>query len=123
MVTHARTRWPFFGLHAIAIAGLALGWWSAWPFVITLLAHLALLTWGSATPGAGFFIAHARSLPEGQLALTYDDGPAPDRTPALLDLLKREQVQATFFLIGERVERAPELAKRIVAEGLSLIHI
>ena len=117
MVTHARTRWPFFGLHAIAIAGLALGWWSAWPFVITLLAHLALLTWGSATPGAGFFIAHARSLPEGQLALTYDDGPAPDRTPALLDLLKREQVQATFFLIGERVERAPELAKRIVAEG------
>ncbi|MBK8227972.1 MAG: polysaccharide deacetylase family protein [Flavobacteriales bacterium] len=117
MVTHARTRWPFLGLHAIAIAGLALGWWGAWPILITLLAHLALLAWGSATPGAGFFIAHARSLPEGQLALTYDDGPAPDRTPALLDLLKREQVQATFFCIGERVERAPELAKRIVDEG------
>lgn len=117
MLTHALTRWPFALLHVIAFAGLLLGWWGAWPLVITLALHLALLAWGSATPGAGFFIAHARSLPDQQLALTYDDGPVPERTPALLDLLKREQVQATFFCIGERVERAPDLAKRIVDEG------
>jgi peptidoglycan-N-acetylglucosamine deacetylase len=117
MVTHARTRWPFVGLHAVAIAGLALGWWGAWPIAVTLLMHLVLLAWGSANPGAGFYIAHARSLPEGQLALTYDDGPMPGRTQALLDLLKREQLQATFFCIGEHVERAPAIAKRIVDEG------
>ncbi|MFZ1694723.1 MAG: polysaccharide deacetylase family protein [Flavobacteriales bacterium] len=117
MLTHARTFWPFAVLHAVALAGLLLGWCSVWPLVITLASHLALLAWGSATPGAGFFIAHATSAKPGTIALTYDDGPMPEHTPALLDLLKREQVQATFFCIGERVERAPALAKRIVEEG------
>lgn len=49
--------------------------------------------------------------------LTFDDGPDPEHTPALLDLLAAHDVKASFFLIGEKVERYPELVRRIVAEG------
>lgn len=51
------------------------------------------------------------------IALTFDDGPDPEETPALLDLLRRENVKATFFLIGRRVDEHPELARRIADEG------
>ncbi|WBB99358.1 MULTISPECIES: polysaccharide deacetylase family protein [unclassified Solwaraspora] len=53
----------------------------------------------------------------GAVALTVDDGPDPRWTPALLDLLARHRVPATFFLIGDRVAEHPELARRIVAAG------
>mgnify|MGYP001191839401 CR=1 FL=1 len=53
----------------------------------------------------------------GEIALTFDDGPDPNYTPELLDLLRREGVKATFFLVGERAERYPELVLRIHREG------
>lgn len=49
--------------------------------------------------------------------LTFDDGPDPQYTPPLLDLLARLGVRATFFLVGEKIERYPELVRRIVDEG------
>jgi peptidoglycan/xylan/chitin deacetylase (PgdA/CDA1 family) len=51
------------------------------------------------------------------VALTFDDGPDPQSTPVLLRLLAQRGVRATFFCIGERVARHPDLARRIVAEG------
>jgi peptidoglycan/xylan/chitin deacetylase (PgdA/CDA1 family) len=51
------------------------------------------------------------------VALTFDDGPHPEGTPAMLDVLAAAGARATFFLIGEQVERRPELAARIVANG------
>jgi peptidoglycan/xylan/chitin deacetylase (PgdA/CDA1 family) len=51
------------------------------------------------------------------VALTYDDGPSPRNTPALLDALAEHNVQATFFLIGEHVRKCPELARRVAAAG------
>ena len=51
------------------------------------------------------------------IALTFDDGPDPDFTPAVLDLLKELDVRATFFLVGNKVDAHPELAARLVAEG------
>ncbi|HET8673384.1 MAG TPA: polysaccharide deacetylase family protein [Thermoleophilaceae bacterium] len=51
------------------------------------------------------------------VALTFDDGPHPEGTPALLDLLGEAGVRATFFLVGEQVERLPEVAARIAREG------
>lgn len=52
-----------------------------------------------------------------KLALTYDDGPHPTRTPQLLDILKKYKVKATFFVMGELAARYPSIAKRIVDEG------
>lgn len=51
------------------------------------------------------------------LAITFDDGPDPTWTPAILDILKARGVKATFFLVGTAAERNPDLVRRIVAEG------
>jgi peptidoglycan-N-acetylglucosamine deacetylase len=50
-------------------------------------------------------------------ALTFDDGPHPQGTPAVLEILAREHVSATFFLVGEQVRRNPALVREIVAAG------
>lgn len=56
----------------------------------------------------------------GLLALTFDDGPDPRWTPAILDTLKRENVPATFFIIGKNGQTYPDLLRRIVTEGHEL---
>ncbi|MDQ5895667.1 MAG: peptidoglycan-N-acetylglucosamine deacetylase [Actinomycetota bacterium] len=52
-----------------------------------------------------------------KLCLTYDDGPNPAWTPALLDLLDEHDAKATFFLIGKWSEREPELIREVVSRG------
>ena len=52
-----------------------------------------------------------------KLALTFDDGPDPQWTPQILDILKAKHVKATFFVIGENAEAYPQLVQRMVAEG------
>ena len=49
--------------------------------------------------------------------LTFDDGPHPEVTPFILNVLKEEQVKATFFLVGEQMEKHPELLNQIISEG------
>lgn len=53
----------------------------------------------------------------GKLALTFDDGPDPEWTPAILDILKRKGVPATFFMIGANMEAHPDLVKKVLASG------
>jgi cellulose synthase/poly-beta-1,6-N-acetylglucosamine synthase-like glycosyltransferase/peptidoglycan/xylan/chitin deacetylase (PgdA/CDA1 family)/spore germination protein YaaH len=55
-----------------------------------------------------------------QVALTFDDGPDPDVTPDILDILKQAKVPATFFIIGVNGEEYPDLLRREVAEGHEL---
>ncbi|MEU6906710.1 glycosyltransferase [Streptomyces coeruleorubidus] len=57
------------------------------------------------------------SMPARTVALTFDGGPDPVWTPRLLDLLRRNQARATFFVHGARAARYPELIQRIRAEG------
>jgi len=110
--------------HAIAIAALllclpaaALGrpaWCAA--IVIALIIVVGL---GVAFPQLSLF---GRFICRGdrtgkRVALTFDDGPDARSTPALLDLLRAEQVTAAFFCVGRRVEAERELAARIVREG------
>jgi len=52
-----------------------------------------------------------------EVYLTFDDGPHPVGTPALLDVLRRHEVTATFFLVGTAVERFPDAVDAIVADG------
>lgn len=49
--------------------------------------------------------------------LTFDDGPVPEVTPLLLDILRREDVKATFFMVGENAAKHPELVRRVLEEG------
>ncbi len=52
-----------------------------------------------------------------KLAITFDDGPDPQWTPQLLDILKAKHVPATFFMIGANMEAHPGLVQRVLAEG------
>jgi peptidoglycan/xylan/chitin deacetylase (PgdA/CDA1 family) len=54
---------------------------------------------------------------EKEVALTFDDGPDPEVTPEILDILKQERVPATFFVVGSKAERFPELIRREAEEG------
>ncbi|MGE3325294.1 MAG: bifunctional polysaccharide deacetylase/glycosyltransferase family 2 protein [Acidimicrobiia bacterium] len=106
--------------------------------VLTLLGILAFDAWtahvlGNATPhtgqpiadmaGAGSVVASAdgklvsSSIRPGTVVLTFDDGPDPENTPAILDILDRRGVTATFFVIGRNVVDHPGLARRIVDSG------
>lgn len=55
--------------------------------------------------------------PAGTIALTFDDGPDPERTPAVLDLLAGAGAKATFFLLGEKAARYPDIVRRIAEDG------
>jgi peptidoglycan/xylan/chitin deacetylase (PgdA/CDA1 family) len=61
-------------------------------------------------------------LQDREVVLTFDDGPNPGTTTAILDALKAECLQATFFLIGQNAAAHPGLVKRIAAEGHSIGH-
>ena len=52
-----------------------------------------------------------------QVALTFDDGPNPAKTPALLDALEKAHAPATFFVVGSRAEQVPDLLRRMTAHG------
>ncbi len=58
-----------------------------------------------------------RRVPEGTVALTFDDGPHPSSTPRVLDVLGELGVRATFFCVGRNVRAHPGLVHRAVAEG------
>jgi peptidoglycan/xylan/chitin deacetylase (PgdA/CDA1 family) len=62
-------------------------------------------------------IAGAQRRTPWGVALTFDDGPSPEFTPALLDLLRDLDVRATFFCLGANVQAHPELVLRMRAEG------
>lgn len=57
---------------------------------------------------------------ENKIALTFDDGPSAQYTEKILDILKKYDVKATFFLIGESAEKYPELVEREISEGHEL---
>lgn len=56
----------------------------------------------------------------GEIALTFDDGPDPEITPKVLDLLDRHQAKASFFCVGEKVSTHPDVAREIVRRGHSV---
>lgn len=67
---------------------------------------------------SGVDVPRTLSAPVGRaVALTFDDGPHPLGTPRVLEVLAAHGARATFFLVGEQVERRPELARRIRDEG------
>lgn len=90
-------------------------WWLVLPFI----AYVFTLAAGSFCIQQNFFIDSLSvfSTSENIVYLTFDDGPSPDTTPEILDLLKEFNVRATFFCIGEKVKHHPLLVKRILEEG------
>ena len=105
------------GLHVLATAGL---FTPAWPWSLgALVADHALVTAAGLWPRSTWLGPNLTHLPRHlpQVAITIDDGPDPEVTPAVLDLLDAHQARATFFCIGAHVQRHPALAREIVRRG------
>jgi peptidoglycan/xylan/chitin deacetylase (PgdA/CDA1 family)/SAM-dependent methyltransferase len=86
---------------------------------LPLLAFLLACVIAPFLPRIGFFLPIiGRGKPgEKGVALTFDDGPDPEVTPLLLDLLDRHSVSATFFVTGERAARHPSIIRDILSRG------
>ena len=66
----------------------------------------------------GIVISEAKLPPEKKvIALTFDDGPWPNSTAKVLDILKKNRIKSTFFVVGQNVKNYPDLTKQIVADG------
>lgn len=69
------------------------------------------------SPRAAAGLDIPRTVAQSGVALTFDDGPHPEGTPAILEVLERAGAKATFFMVGEQVDRRPELAAEVAARG------
>jgi peptidoglycan-N-acetylglucosamine deacetylase len=83
------------------------------------VSYVVLLLSGVFFLRLGMFVDVLARGPRGArgVALTFDDGPSPEHTPRVLDLLDQAGVKATFFVIGRKAEAHPELVREIVARG------
>jgi cellulose synthase/poly-beta-1,6-N-acetylglucosamine synthase-like glycosyltransferase/peptidoglycan/xylan/chitin deacetylase (PgdA/CDA1 family)/spore germination protein YaaH len=66
------------------------------------------------------YVIRRYGLKPGKVVLTFDDGPDPDFTPRILDILKREKVPASFFIVGSMAEKNIPILKRIYDEGYEI---
>ncbi|MBU1358490.1 MAG: polysaccharide deacetylase family protein [Gammaproteobacteria bacterium] len=127
-----RDAWPWppvlrasVGLHGLAL-GAALWIPGALPWAIgAVVLNHALVTGAGLTPRSRLLGPNVTRLPpsaaaRGEVAITIDDGPDPEVTPQVLDLLDAHGQRATFFCIAERVREHPALTREIVARGHSV---
>jgi peptidoglycan/xylan/chitin deacetylase (PgdA/CDA1 family) len=110
------------GLHAVAAGTAALMPEAFWWMVAGIgLNHLGLAAAGlwprSRLLGPNISRLPAVAVERMQFALTLDDGPDPEVTPRVLDLLEQHHARATFFCIAERARAQPSLLREIVARG------
>jgi peptidoglycan/xylan/chitin deacetylase (PgdA/CDA1 family) len=129
MTQRSPTRWrpaPLIaasvGWHAAAAAGV-LARPAVWPWALgAVLANHALLTAAGLIPrshllGPNWTRLPATAAARGALAITIDDGPDPGVTPRVLSILAAHGVSATFFCVGERVQRHPDLVRAMLRGG------
>ncbi len=109
-------------LHIAGAAALALAP-QAWPAICGgLFANHLVLAANSLWPQSPFLGPTLSRLPEdavrrGEVALTFDDGPDPEVTPRVLDLLDQFDARGSFFCIGRRVAAHPEIVREIARRG------
>ncbi len=108
----------WLGAASLAVAAVmwAFGWGWTW---VPLLFFIALCIVAPFKPQWGLFFPAISHGPRAghNVVLTFDDGPDPETTPALLDLLDTEGVKACFFVIGEKARQNPDLVQRILERG------
>ena len=112
-------RW-FLGVLLHAPACWMAGKWG-WPGLIVGLVPLAgIWSLGTFLPNARIFGPMVSRVEGKGPLITIDDGPDPEDTPAILDLLDEHGVKAVFFVIGQKVAAHPDLAREIVRRGHEL---
>jgi len=110
----------------LAAAAVTLARPRLWPWTLgaVVLDHLLITAAGlwprSDWLGPNWTHLPAQSAERGDIAITIDDGPDPEVTPRVLDVLAAFEARASFFCVGERVSRYPDLAREIVRRGHSV---
>jgi len=111
-----------FLFHLAAMIAL-LAWPAWWPWVVTALVanHLTLGLIGM-WPRSRLLGDNMLRLPDeaarrGEIAVTFDDGPHPEVTPKVLDILDRYGAKASFFCVGEKAAAHPDIVREIVRRG------
>ena len=90
----------------------------AWAIMAGIaLLYLIIVAYASSTIQANYFIKSVHAGKKKSIALTFDDGPDPVFTPRILKILDEKNISATFFVIGKKAEKYPELLQQIVDEG------
>lgn len=93
-----------------------------WSIFIVVTLIISILTFGVFNISSGMYIkslCRARNN-RYEIALTFDDGVDPTMTPLILDVLDKYGAKATFFIIGEKAERHPDLVREIAKRGHSI---
>lgn len=107
------------GAIALVVRSLVVGPIPLWMAGVAFVSYVALVTCGTVFLRLQMFLdVMLRGPKKGRgVALTFDDGPSPEHTPKVLDLLDRAGAKATFFVIGKKAEKHPELVKEIAERG------
>ena len=111
-----------FALHAVSAVALGSSP-KTWPWVLSAVAgNQALIMAAAMWPRSTWIGENIRRLPQSsvaqnEIALTFDDGPDPDVTPRVLDLLDRHGCQASFYVVGEKALAHPNVIQEIVKRG------
>ncbi len=107
---------------AVLVRSLVIGPLPLWLAGTVTIAYIGMIAVGILRADLEMFgDATVRGRPDARsVALTFDDGPDPEATRAILEILAREGDRATFFVVGERVDRNPDVVREIVAAGHSL---
>lgn len=89
---------------------------------IPVMLFMGIAAWGSMNIQSNYHIKAIcnGSRNENKIALTYDDGPSGENTERLLNVLKKENVPATFFLIGKNIEGKEQQVQRMIKDGHSI---
>ena len=107
LALHWLFHWPLTGPHALGLVFM--------PLLCLYFVFVFVAPWSWGLP-----IQTRLPTQENVVALTFDDGPTLETTPAILDILARHGARATFFVLGENAARHPDLVRRIVTEGHAL---
>ena len=92
------------------------------PYFYTILFFLGLAFFLTLSAGVlfmkfNYFLQNKTHLKSNRVLLTFDDGPHPELTPKILDILDRHEIKAIFFVVGSKLSVNPEITQRIIHEG------
>ncbi len=111
----------FFFIYKILGLILCLIFWDApyfwWIILSYLVIYLVVTFSGSYYIHFNWFINSVNENKEEGVTFTFDDGPHPKNTALILDILRKHNIKATFFVIGKQVEKHPELVVQLFNEG------